>query len=53
MKKVKGVKGIRDGDLIAALHKYPDEAQKALDRIKAEWKQPEPKVINPQFSEIF
>ena len=43
-KKVKGVKIIRDGDLIAALHKYPDEAQKALDKIKAEWEQPEPKV---------
>jgi nicotinate dehydrogenase subunit B len=43
-KEVRGVEVIRDGDLIAALHKYPDEAQKALDRITAEWEQPEPKV---------
>jgi isoquinoline 1-oxidoreductase len=43
-KRVKGVKIIRDGDLIAALHIYPDEAQKALDKIKVEWEQPEPKV---------
>jgi isoquinoline 1-oxidoreductase len=42
--KVKGVKVIREGDLIATLHKYPDEAQKAMDKIKAEWEQPEPKV---------
>ena len=28
---VEGVRVIRDGDLIAALHKYPDVAQKALD----------------------
>ena len=42
--KVKGVKVIRDGELIAALHEYPDEAQKALDQIKAEWELPDPKV---------
>ncbi|CAB1082547.1 Uncharacterized aldehyde oxidase, molybdopterin-binding subunit [Olavius algarvensis Delta 1 endosymbiont] len=40
-KGIKGVKVIRDGDLIAALHPYPDEAQKALDMIKAEWQAPE------------
>jgi len=45
-KKVSGVKVIRDGDLIATLHKYPDEAQKALDKIIVEWEQPEPKVDN-------
>ena len=44
--KVKGVKVIRDGDLIATLHKYPDEAQKALDKIIVEWEQPKPKVDN-------
>jgi len=43
-KKIKGVKVIRDGDLVAALHIYPDDAQKALDMIQAEWEQPEPKV---------
>ena len=45
-KEASGVEIIRDGDLIAALHKYPDEAQKALDRIKVEWEQPEPRVDN-------
>jgi isoquinoline 1-oxidoreductase len=43
-KKVKGVRIVRDGDLVATLHKYPDEAQKALDKINVEWEQPEPKV---------
>jgi CO/xanthine dehydrogenase Mo-binding subunit len=43
-KNVKGVVVIRDGDLIAALHEYPDEAQKALDNIIAEWNQPAPQV---------
>jgi len=43
-KKIKGVVVIRDGDLIAALHEYPDEAQKALDHIIAEWNQPAPQV---------
>lgn len=45
-KKVKGVKILQDGDLIAAVHQYPDEAQKALDQIKVEWEQPEPTVDN-------
>ncbi len=43
-KHAKGVVVIRDGDLIATLHKYPDEAQKALDKINVEWEQPQPKV---------
>lgn len=45
-KKINGVKIIRDGDLIATLHHYPDEAQKALDKINVEWEQPKPKVDN-------
>ncbi len=45
-KKINGVKVIREEDLIATLHKYPDEAQKALGMIKAEWEQPEAKVDN-------
>ncbi|MGD9363272.1 MAG: molybdopterin-dependent oxidoreductase, partial [Desulfobacterales bacterium] len=45
-KKIKGVKIIQDGDLIAVLHHYPDEAQKALAKINVEWEQPKPKVDN-------
>ena len=45
-KKINGVKVIREGNLIAALHKYPHEAQKALDKIDVEWEQPESKVDN-------
>jgi CO/xanthine dehydrogenase Mo-binding subunit len=43
-KEIKGVKVIQDGDLIATLHQYPDEAQKALDKIEAKWERPDPKV---------
>ena len=40
---VEGIKGaqiVRDGDLIAVLHQYPDEAEKALDKIKARFDLP-------------
>jgi isoquinoline 1-oxidoreductase len=46
VKKIKGIKIIWDRDLIAVLHRYPDEAQKALDKINVEWEQPEPVVDN-------
>jgi nicotinate dehydrogenase subunit B len=35
--KVKDVKVIKDGDLIAVLHKYPDTAEEALSKIKASY----------------
>jgi len=35
--QVEGVTVVRDGDLIAVLHKNPDQAQEALSRIKAEF----------------
>lgn len=35
--KIRGVKIIRDGDLIAALHEHPDEAEKALTKIEAQF----------------
>ncbi|MEJ2167372.1 MAG: molybdopterin-dependent oxidoreductase, partial [Desulfobacterales bacterium] len=44
--KVNGAQIIRDGDLIAVLHKYPDEAEKVLDKISAQWDRPEPQVDN-------
>ena len=37
----KEVKLVRDGDLIAVLHRYPDGAEEALSRIKAEWDVPQ------------
>jgi isoquinoline 1-oxidoreductase len=45
-KKINGVKVIREKDLIATLHQYPDIAQKSLSKIKVEWEQPDPKVDN-------
>lgn len=42
--KIEGVRLIRDGELIAVLHKNPDEAEKALGKIKARFDVPEAKV---------
>ena len=36
-----GVWVVRDGDFVAVLHKYPDEAEKALGRIKARFDLPQ------------
>ncbi|MEE9117084.1 MAG: molybdopterin cofactor-binding domain-containing protein [Calditrichia bacterium] len=36
-KQVEGIQVIHDGDLIAVLHKYPDIAEIALSKIKAEF----------------
>ena len=35
--RVQGVRVIRDGDLIAVLHEHPDEAEKAMAEIKAQF----------------
>jgi isoquinoline 1-oxidoreductase len=37
VEKMKGIRVIRDGDLIAVLHEHPDEAEKALAEIKAQF----------------
>lgn len=42
--KMKDVLVVQDGDLIALLHKYPDEAEKALTTIKAQFDVPETKL---------
>jgi isoquinoline 1-oxidoreductase len=42
--KTEGAQVVRDGDLIAVLHKHPDEAEKALAKVKAQWDVPEAKV---------
>ena len=40
-RKIEDVQIIEDGDLIAVLHKYPDMAEKALLKIRAEYETPE------------
>jgi isoquinoline 1-oxidoreductase len=45
-RKVKGVQIVEDGELTAVLHEYPDEAEKALGMIKAQFDLPENKVNN-------
>jgi len=42
--KIKEVRVVKDGDLIAVLHKHPDEAEKALAKVKAQFDLPEEKV---------
>lgn len=44
--KIEGVKIIRNGDLVAALHEHPDVAQKAIGKIKAEYEEQTIKVDN-------
>jgi isoquinoline 1-oxidoreductase len=38
--RVKGIQVVRDGDLVAVLHTYPDEADRALKSIKARFDLP-------------
>jgi nicotinate dehydrogenase subunit B len=42
--KIKGVRVVKEGDLIAVLHQHPDEAEKALAKVKAQYDLPKPKV---------
>jgi isoquinoline 1-oxidoreductase len=39
--KINGIQVIKEGNLIAVLHKYPDVAQDALSQIEAEFERPE------------
>jgi len=45
-KKIEGVQVIREGDLVAVLHKYPDVAEKALRLIKARFEPSESTLDN-------
>jgi len=38
-----GFEVVRDGELVAVLHKYPDMAEKALSKLKVEYDIPEPR----------
>ena len=42
--KIEGVQIVRDGDLVAVLHKYPDVAEAAVAKIKATYDRPEANV---------
>ncbi|TET71247.1 MAG: isoquinoline 1-oxidoreductase, partial [Candidatus Aminicenantes bacterium] len=44
VEKIKEVRVVKDGDLIAVLHKHPDEAEKALAKVKVQYDLPEAKV---------
>src|SRR4029077_16035606 len=43
-KQIPGVQVVHEGDLVAVLHPFPDVAEAALAKIKAEFDVPEPKV---------
>jgi isoquinoline 1-oxidoreductase len=38
--KIAGAQVVRDGDFVAVLHTRPDEAERALEAIKADWELP-------------
>lgn len=44
--KIEGVRVVRDGDLVAALHRHFDVADRALSKIKAQFDSPTPTVDN-------
>jgi isoquinoline 1-oxidoreductase len=43
-KAIAGVEVVQDGDMVGVLHEFPDVAEKALEKIKAEFDLPEPTV---------
>ena len=43
-KEVKGAQVIQDGDLVAVLHRYPDEAERALSKVRAKFETPKADV---------
>lgn len=45
--RISGIQIVRDGDLIAVLHRYPDIAEKALRLVKSEFELP-PATVNDQ-----
>ncbi|MFQ6034887.1 MAG: molybdopterin cofactor-binding domain-containing protein [Sedimentisphaerales bacterium] len=51
--KIEGAQVVRDGDLIAVLHKSPDEAEKALTRINADYDVPEARFDDKSVFDYF
>jgi len=50
---IDGAQVVRDGDLIAVLHKNPDEAEKALAKIKADYDLPEARFDDKSVFDYF
>ncbi|MHC4582305.1 MAG: xanthine dehydrogenase family protein molybdopterin-binding subunit, partial [Planctomycetota bacterium] len=48
-----GCQVVRDGELVAVLHKYPDLAEKALSKLKAEYDIPEPRFDDKTVFDYF
>jgi isoquinoline 1-oxidoreductase len=48
-----GCQVVRDGELVAVLHKYPDVAEKALSKLKADYDIPEPRFDDKTVFEYF
>ena len=52
-KKITDVVVIQDGDLVAVLHKYPDVAEKALEKVKAKFTPSESNLDNENIYDHF
>jgi nicotinate dehydrogenase subunit B len=53
VENMEGFQVVRDGELIAVLHKYPDMAEQALSKIKAEYDVPEPRFDDKTVFDYF
>lgn len=48
-----GYQVIRDGELVAVLHEYPDQAENALSKLKADYDIPEPRFDDETIFDYF
>jgi nicotinate dehydrogenase subunit B len=53
VENMEGFQVVRDGELVAVLHKYPDAAEQALSKIKAEYDIPEPRFDDKTVFDYF
>ncbi len=53
VEKMEGFQVVRDGDLVAVLHKNPDEAEKALAKLKAQYDIPSPRFDDKTVFDYF
>ena len=47
--EVEGAQVVRDGDFVAVLHEHPDQAERALSKVKAEF---EPSPLSPTVDDV-